>query len=370
MYLIIFWLSLGIIPNTFAFTAYDCSIPNYKVAKIPHVLDQCGQNKLKTNTSFEYIQILQRPENFPAKVYQCKVNIVRRIYDCKSNSNIISTMSYLENITPETCLKIQETGNYEYIPNNNIINIKPNFSTKGSVNLAGLISADGICHGSTYNYGMESWDNVVVIADITVSIQDYVTTVYSHTAKIMLNYGETYNFLDRSYDDMVHGLTIWEAENNADYDKYKVLYEGEAEKAIVISKEHQTIFYNVQMNGSLFVISLERETSPNVWQTEHTSLIIIASQNTKNFFKSSMLTIDMNLLAYPFGKFVYIEKYTKTPSLYVNLVHQKCESKQPKLQAQLTLARDYPDDFGHSYTRQPGYTAFVRGEVINFKQKI
>lgn len=268
-----FWIMLFVIPNAKGFTAYDCTIPNYEIKEISLKIKECDRNELKTNTSIEFIQITQKPNQFPVEVYQCLVNIFRTIYDCNSNSKIISSFSYLQNITPEECLKIQRSGEYEYAPNKILSNIKKNSTTKEfSVNLAGLLSEDGICQGTNYSFGMETWENVVVTADITISTRDFKAIVNSQVGEVEVRNGIYSNFDDSSYDDMEHGLTIWEAIN---YSGYNVIYEGEAEKAIVTSKDHQTIFYNIKVNELLFVISIiEKKITPIGWQTEYPNLII------------------------------------------------------------------------------------------------
>lgn len=232
-----------------------------------------------------------------------------------------------------------------------------NFTT--TVNLAGLLSEDGFCHGTTYSYGLKTWENVVVTADINISIRNFKEIVNSHNGTIEVREGIYRNFDDKSYDDMEHGLTIWEAVNNSDY---KMIYEGEAEKATVTSKDHQTIFYNVKLDDFLFVISIIGKTTPSGWQTEYPNLIIIDGKTRPT---TNYIDIKMNLLfLYPYKKFVYSDINTET--LYANLAHEKCVSEEPNLQTKLLSARSSPQTFAYYLTQQHGFTAFTMGEVIKY----
>lgn len=192
-------------------------------------------NVSKMNTTTERIQLLQRAEDFPVHVYHCNINIVhRKIYIGLHSDDgyfIQDVESYLEDISPETCLQMHTNKIFQYSSLGMNHKIKANYTTYAEKFLATM---NGKCIGATYTNGWNSWEDVIVQDVVELTIQDYETVVKLVDGKITFPCGIICNYKDSScIDDL--GLTIWQVEktNDCNIKHYEVLYGGEAEKAMV-----------------------------------------------------------------------------------------------------------------------------------------
>ncbi|KAL6254009.1 hypothetical protein P5V15_015862 [Pogonomyrmex californicus] len=58
-----------------------------------------------------------------------------------------------------------------------ITGLKPNHTTARPVTLAGDVDTDGSCKGSTYSDPYDTWTDVVVLASIKITLQEYIADV-------------------------------------------------------------------------------------------------------------------------------------------------------------------------------------------------
>lgn len=360
---------------TIAIVAFDCDIERSNITKISLlVVDSCEINVSKMNKTTERIQLLQRAEVFPVHVYQCKVNILRTITFCGMHSHISRVpqlaVSYLEDISQERCLHIHKYGEYEYSSVGRILKIKANSTTHAVVFLAGSSSINGDCTRGNYTIGMNTWENVVVEASVQITIQDYQTVVKSADGRITLRSGIVCNYQESSCMDIGHGLTFWQVEkiNGCNTKDYDVLYEGDAEKAVIWDDDEEPItMYKVNKKDALFVMTITGPTFAcwfTALQTNHPRLIILPIQGKPYFTEPPIETKNMDdLFYYINSKFIYTEIHLRRQiqNLYADILRQNCEIQKEMLQSRLSMA---PKEFAYLHTGQPGYTAIQMGEVL------
>lgn len=104
------------------------------------------------------------------------------------------------------------------------------------------------------------------------------------------------------------------------------------------------------------------------YQTEHSRLLIVPIDSTaSSMIRVPVIPQNIDMFTYVNSKFVYTERHIRKQmtSLYHDILRQKCELERDVLLTQLSLAHIAPTEFAYLYTKEPGYTANVMGEVIS-----
>jgi len=127
-----------------------------------------------------YIQLLQLNEFKSVKVIQCKIEIDRTVKRCGMFSHTMDVhngkYSYIEEVSREACRRMHVYGNFE-ISGIRVTGIMPNQTITRPITLAGHVDNGGACSGSAYSDPYGTWTNVVVMANIRITLQDYTANV-------------------------------------------------------------------------------------------------------------------------------------------------------------------------------------------------
>jgi len=125
------------------------------------------------NASKVYIQLLQLNEFKSVKVIQCKVEIDRTIKRCGMFSHTMDVHNgkyfYIEEVFREACRRMHVYGNFE-IAGTRVTGILPNQTLTRPVTLT--VDNGGTCSGSAYSDAYGTWTDIIVLANIKITLQD------------------------------------------------------------------------------------------------------------------------------------------------------------------------------------------------------
>lgn len=155
--------------------------------------------------------------------------------------------------------------------------------------------------------------------------------------------------------------------------QYSILFQGRASKVIEKLSSNSTVT-SYLINQPDYKFQLEIGTSKktlcgrSLTVTEQPNLLIFEKTNETNFFVTMKDDyIDFDLLTFSNSKFSVLEIHIRgeITDLYNIIEYNKCLDRQKIISNMLTLAYQSPESFAYNLHQGPGYTAIIRGEVVN-----
>ena len=362
-------------PNT-ALYAYDCASNQNSILKVSlNEVAECDIQNDKLSNSTTYMQLLQLTDYAETHVRSCLVTVHRQLSHCGMHHHASmvkgGTGSYIKEISREECNQMHINGNYKF-KEIDIPKLKSNTTVRSIETIAGSVSTDGRCQGSFYKDDYGEWSNVVVIAEIKITLKDYTVRIHLDKEQIITPSGLRCTLAEGKCTDHDGGTLFWDAYpiNSCRYDKYTVIHEGFAKKIQTTENNTTNTIISVESKEITFAFTITASDMICGYllsKTEHPRLFVLEGKKD-SFFKSvsPIKTHDLDLFNYINSKFVYTEKVTKreVKSLYFDVITKRCELERKVLQNSLTLAIINPDQFATTYMKSPGYTAVITGEVI------
>ena len=187
---------------------------------------------------------------------------------------------YIQEISIDQCNKMHETGVFMVSPNTQIFGVKINRTSSHAIMLAGSIQVNGQCSESQYSALFGTWANFISHAKYRITLQEYQATININTDKIHLKSGVVCSLSETTCTDKLgRGQTFWNPlpNDNCNFKKYTVLYEGSANKTYDNSTLHPQVIYSRATNDITFV-SAQKAIQPFcnyvLIRTEHPKLLI------------------------------------------------------------------------------------------------
>lgn len=354
---------------------YDCGSMSSNITTISLLnIGDCDIPKHEVKTEKVYLQLMQAVNFRQIKVFQCKVEIERSIKRCGMFSHVSEVQhgiaSYIEETSRKNCETMHKLGSYnKYRVDNLRINHTFNFPDT----LAGTINNNGVCTGAEYKDIYGTWQDVVVLAHIKITLHEHFASVNVDTNQIILASGVRCELKNEHCSDIEWGDTFWYniPERPCKEDNYDVIYEGYANKITSQGDESRTI-YSVEKKDMTFALSARDELTVCQYElirTEHPKLYINVRKDMNSLMKKpvGISTHNMDIFAYINSKFVYVEKhfYSQMDNLYLNVLKQQCQLEQKVLKNALAIATQSPDIFAYYLMKEPGYTSVLAGEVVH-----
>lgn len=364
------------IPHTFALFGYDCSIGHPSTHQLSiNSVGNCNIKDKVVNTTETYLQLLQLTKFSNTHVISCQVQILRDIFYCGRWSHISKVKggfaTHIKELSREECLKLHETGRIT-IGNALIDKVPRNATMNFAVTLAGSLNSDGDCNGVNYADPYGEWENVVVQADIKITLLDFHAQVLLEENSLVTPRGVRCPLSRGSCKDFTGASLFWETfpKDSCDFDKYTVLYEGPGTRMYEANETSTSTMIAVTSNDITFALNVYSNFNLcgyYVQKSEHPRLFIIERQKGTFFKKASKVnTNDLDLFNYVNSKFIYVEKHIKQQfeTLYKDILTKRCELEKKVLEQSLSLVSISPDEFALNYMKEPGYTAIVTGETV------
>lgn len=380
MHLLVFLILSLFSTGTQSLVGFDCGGNHLNITSVS--LLGAGECNLKPEvpTSTEvYIQLLQLSDYEYAEVLQCKIDILRNIYHCGMHSHVSivkgGMSEYLLETSHTRCLRLFNEGTLAIGNAGDVIDqIRPNQTTTRSITIAGTVNNDGSCKGAQYSDPYGTWDDVVVLALVRITLKSGFVPVKLGSGKIILKSGTICELNDGFCIDSEDGYSFWTPmpTSSCDFHQYDVLYEGPATKIT----GHETtlnplIIYSLVTEDITFALSKTKEQPVcgyTLLQTEHPKLFILETKKGETFKKRGIVPVNnLDIFSYVNSKFVYVEKHIRhqMTSLYYNIIQQKCELEKQVITNTLSFATLQPDEFAYRLMKGPGYMAVTAGEAVH-----
>lgn len=195
--------------------AFDCGGTHLNTTTIS--LLSVGEFNLqfdKPTATDIYVQLLQLSSYSHTEVIQCKVELSRAIYYCGMHSHISIVQngqaSYIVEITHEKCLQMHKEGLIRIGSSNIIDRLRSNSTHYRSVTLAGKVGVNGICKDAQFADHYDTWDDVLVQAQLKISLRTAYVPVHLENGHIILKSGTSCILSDGHCIDADDGYTFWQ----------------------------------------------------------------------------------------------------------------------------------------------------------------
>lgn len=362
---------------TEAIIGYDCGSASTNITTLSLLsIEECDIAAPTVHSEKIHIQLLQINEFTSTRVLQCKVEVDRLIRRCGMFSHSMDVHngkhSYIQEISEFACKRMHHHGTYE-LGSMYITGLKSNQTSTHPATLAGHVNNDGTCSGTTYSDPYGTWEEVVVLATIKITLQDYEADVKLNTNKIILRSGVNCELGNKHCSDLEGGDTFWDAVpvDTCKYNNYGVLYQGYARRMVDVGNiKESKLIYSITTDNTIF--SLARKNTivicgHTLYHTEHPKLLIYETSPNVEIFKKQSHVSNLDIFTYMNSKFVYVENHIRTQinDLYRNILLQQCRLERKILANSLAIATQSPDIFAYHFMKGPGHMALLSGEVIH-----
>lgn len=360
----------------YGLTGYNCGGSGLNITTLSLLdIGNCDLDNVEPIKTEVYLQLMQVSEYETITVHQCKLEIDRTVYYCGMHSHISvvteGKKKYVKEMGAYNCKKLHETGAIT-IGTALIDRLIANSTNYRSITLAGKALTDGRCSGAQYTDGYGTWDDVVVLATVKITIRTFTATLKRQADKISLPSGTQCIATEGGCNDYDGTESYWTIPtfDSCHFSKYDVLYEGTAIKLAPRDNQTTPVIYTVTTKDTTFALAKTTEVNVcgyKLFQTEHPKLLIFETQKGRTFQAKSKISVDnLDIFSYVNSKFVYVEKHIKNQltQLYRDIMEQKCSLEKQILQNALSLSSIAPDEMAFRIMKSPGYTAVTAGEVI------
>lgn len=360
------------------FIGYDCGSRSLNVTTLSLLdVEDCEIPNDNVAVEETYVQLLQLNDYTETRAFQCKVEVIRSVYHCGMFSHVSIVTGgegeYIQELGVEACREMHLTGLYRLSPGHSVRGLRVNQTTVHSVTFAGKVNNEGKCDGVSYSDPLGTWDDVVVIGKVRITLWQQTARVMLNNNRLILSSGTTCALNEGSCMDMAGGETFWAPIpiDQCGFSRYGLLYEGLASKMTDHAYDDTQVVYSLSTQDVMFALTAKGRDNVcgyNVIRTEHPKLVLLETTKGRTFTSNTRMSVDnLDIFAYVNSKFVYVEKHVRTQmkNLYRDALLQRCNLERQSLKNSLSIATNNPDEFAYHLMKGPGYMAVVAGEVVH-----
>ena len=174
-----------------------------------------------------------------------------------------------------------------------------NATNRRSITVAGKLSANGDCKGTSYNDQGQEYDSVVVTAKLEINIGEFNAVADKGKNKLNLPTVTACVYTQGRCLDQDDNTMFWTPEppSRCNFENYFVLFKDIGVK--VTSKTSPTIYFDNSTDEVQFVLAAEKEESLygyRLIRTEHPKFFILEASATTNFQGTRVLAVQ-NILS-------------------------------------------------------------------------
>ena len=214
--------------------AYNCEGENIKITRIAaNDVERCERKENNVYKRHINVQVVQSKKMEIIQIFHCLIERTAIIMHCGhlSHSSIVQSglSATLVQTSAQECNDIHRNRQFRY--KGSLLNdLKPNSTKDFSVTEAGNVDATGSCMGTNIVQNGVTYPNAVMIANIKITIENYITTIDTVTKSILLDNGSTCDARGNTCFTAKKGTSVWEYNPNSECSKTSrdVLYEGPA----------------------------------------------------------------------------------------------------------------------------------------------
>nr|QVG74769.1 putative glycoprotein [Chuviridae sp.] len=358
---------------------YDCQTEktNMTAVSLSSVSSCPSRTEIEAVTHVR-IQLVQERNVDQIAVTSCLVERSYILYHCGMHSH--SSMAHggfrtreVRPVGREECATLHRHGTMSTMGGTVLTGFKVNSSSTLSVTEMGRVDAgSGSCKGADFILGGVSYSDVVMQSSYTVTLHSERAVLDIGTGMVKLSSGYSLKFHDRTGFDADLGYVYWETAGvnvKCSPTSYVVVFEGDA-RVYKDRSGRRTLVVNT--TSQVMAVGMGSHTllcHQPALETDHPRLFVMTSLGPDHGFyfqKGHMDPREVDLFLYTNSKLVYVEQHLaqEITAAYWNLHRQICDVRHQLLTQLTTLAFVAPEEFAWAYTKRPGVTAVVRGEVV------
>lgn len=367
------------INSTEALIAYDCGAPQTNISTVSLLeVGECKPPEIKIQEVPTHVQLIEYKDFNEIKVLQCKIEIIREIFECGMFGHISAVHSGLAQYIQETshtdCLSMHTTKVLNMGGDKIVYGLELNKTIIRSITLAGSAKG-GKCSGAYFSDPYGEFEDVVVLSSVKVTLNEYTASVNLDKNTVHMKSGFTCDYKKKTCLDPHGGNTFWESgkKDRCERNRYGVLYDGVIKKIINTETPGKDIVYFLESDSVSFALKMIRFRSYCGYmlaETEHPKLMVFEYRDPKRPFievTNTMPAESMDLFTYVNSKFLVVTHNlaVNLRKLYEDVILQQCHLEQRVLRNLASLAHFAPEEFAYNYLKGPGSLAVVAGEVIH-----
>lgn len=360
----------------FALIAYDCSQKAVKITAISlSSVEACPtpiEDPKERKTS---VQLVTRKKFSLTSFFSCLVERTYLVQYCGMGSHTAAQRQGLRAgeilaVSREACQGAIVSGFYTTPSGYQISDIKVNSTGVFTMTEKGQLVGSR-CNGESFSVGGEAFEQSIMQSSYKITIRVGRFTIDEITGEAIMSSGYRANFHDGAFFDPDNGYVFWNTQERVgecSQTSYAVVYQGPAAvftsvgggDVLVVNYTDQTMA--VGLKGPTLVCAQQALT------TDHTNLFLIEERAGLGFyFKQEAITsLEVDPFLYTNSKIVFLEKHLalNIRALFRHLNMRICAVERQALTNTLSLAFIAPDEFAFAYTKEPGMTAAIKGEVV------
>ena len=362
--------------NPLEVIGFDCSGPGTEVTAVSlSQVKSCPPPGEYGEMTTKHIQVVQAKQYEHLQISTCLIKVKRHATYCGAGSHSAEVQGghreYIKFIGREACKAIHDTQMFQFSPNFIIDNIKPNSTTSAQHTLVGSVNTQASCNGGTYSDLGLSYNNVLVVISVTVTISDYNAYSSIKGGDLHLRTGDTCLYKKGYCVQYDAGEIVWDSEprNDCRPTEYDVLYEGVANYTVVPGAQNITYAF-VADGKSVFALQLVRKVGvcgQEGFQTEHDRILIIEKSSFGYVFRMdhpSPLNVDPLAYYNTKASAQEITSLKRVNDLQARAIYGRCKVKRDLMITQLAMARSNPEAIIKTIKSGPGYSGAVYGDVL------
>ena len=359
---------------------YTCEGGDIQYSRISAIdVETCQKSKEEIFVKNQEIQILQTKKVDEIQVKHCLISKLSLMSYCGmfSRASMVENGLFrkIENISAQECLKIHETHRYKYA-NTEIQELYSNTTRDVEVTELGYVDTEGNCNGVNIESRGKSYKNIIMTTTLTISIQDYTTTIDTTTNEITFDDGSTCIGRNECFS-ITKGRSIWNYNTNANCLKNRqdILYQGPAtitttsktnSKALTIGDVISVESRNDRMM-SFEITGVGHLCYQQIFRTDTARISIITKNPTFGFYfekTENILPANIDLPVYINAKFYYMARNfnSQLKKIHEDTKYASCMASRDNIKNKLHIARNREITYYNIMTDEQGYMTILAGD--------
>ena len=371
------------IVNAANLMAYDCTDEDVQVTRFnAHNVEKCIKDTDEINIYHREVQVIQEKKRETIKVFHCFLSKISLLSHCGVFSHISLVAGGLSRqlikISASECRDIHVTNKYKYA-GTDILELKSNTTKDVNINEIGVINSDASCQGVKIEKGGITYENAIMVSTITITLEDYFTTIDTKTQEVFFEDGTTCQVNDGQCFSTTKGMSFWDFDINNKCDKTAkdILYEG---PAVISSQEKIEKKENLLIGDVVTIETKEKLMTLEIVNTDHMCYqimyktdfsrisVIIKSPIYGFYFEKSnhIIPENLDLPMYLNAKFYYMAKNFESQirNLHREVKYASCQASRDNILNKLQLARQQEVSYSHILTGEKGYMTMLSGDTF------
>lgn len=361
--------------QTKGLVGYDCtsSVANITAISLFSVLP-CELDHKPQSEYLSVIQVVQQRSVSRVHTFSCLVIRSSLIHHCGMHHHTSLgpvSVGEIMHMSHTQCSDLHHFGKLAIGSGALLTGFKINETVQISITEHGYSDSEFKCRGTSFSHHGIAYYDAVMKSSYTVTLMEEWASLDLDTGDLKMSTGYTHPFKTGQSFDASAGDVFWSTQDNQDCTptSYLVLHEG----AGIIYQGHRdakTLVVNSSTHAmAVGILGPTLVCHQPALRTEHPKIFIVMKHpgSPSFFFKKSIVDpANIDMFLYINSKLVYLERHMgyQMSLVYEHFHKRTCNIKHQLLRHLTAIAVMNPEEFAWLYSKRPGVTAVLRGELI------